>query len=159
MKDELTPLSKKDHKQLFPLLEVENNILELYLCIDELNIDPNRITFHTKIKPHEVRIKGEKYIERNGRELFSKTSYWSFKKTFHNVLYPQKEIKKFINNYLEKHQTFFRRLFKNCKPRIEFVYYYHYSNNIGINFTKDIIKLLEKYGLSVDLDLYCLHEE
>jgi len=155
---DLEPLKKKDYKKLFKNLGTEKDILHIYLDIYEILFDPEIISDKINQKYYKIEKIGQKIKRGKGYRIAESNSI-SFKREYENVLYPENEFDQFISEILTPNELYLKDLFKNCHAKIEFVYYYNHSNNIGIYLPNKIIHKLSDFDLSVDFDLYCLHED
>ena len=159
MNEDLHPIKKSEIKELFPEMSKYNNMVHIYLSIDNLDFDPNIITENTKLEPNKIYRKGVKYKRVSGKEFISNSNYWDIVYEHNNLPYPDIAINEFIEKIINPHYEYFKEILKNAEGTLEFVYYYHYSNNIGIGFEREFVKILSDLNLRVDFDLYCLHEE
>jgi hypothetical protein len=159
MDSNLRPITKSEMKNLFPTMSSNVDTIRLYLIIDDLSFDPDLITEKTSLQPYKVYKKGITYKTQFGKEWTSKSNCWEIKYEQKNAVYSDDAIHGFIEKIIHPHLDYFTEVLKDATGMLRFVYEYYYSNNIGIHFNKDFIKLLSQLNLEVDFDLYCLHED
>jgi hypothetical protein len=157
--EDLRPLNGSEFNEYFPDMEKYHDMVQIYLNICDIAFDPDSITAKTNLKPYHVYKKGQIYKIRSGKEWVSNNNSWCIKYEHNNLPYPDKAINEFIEKIIIPHYQYFKEVLNNANGTLEFVYYYHYSNNIGIGFEKDFVKILSDLNLRVDFDLYCLHKE
>jgi hypothetical protein len=159
MDEDLHPITKAQSKKWFPKMSEYNNMVHLYLEIKNLEFDPDIISKKTNLEPYEIMKIGDKFKKRSGKEWICDYNSWTVKYEHNNLPYPDKAINEFIDKIINPNYEYFKEILQNASGKLEFVYYYHYSNNIGIGFEKNFIKILSDLNLEVDFDLYCLHED
>jgi hypothetical protein len=158
MSDELKPLNKSGFKNMFPGLQDEIDTIDIYLVIHDIEFDPDEITKRTGLQPYRIYKKGFEYI-RGKQKYISDDNTWEVKYTYKNVIYSEEAINGFIENIIKPNKEYFKEILNKADGRIEFVYNYFKTNNMGILFDKEFIKLLSELNLMVDFDLYCLRED
>jgi hypothetical protein len=159
MDENLRPIKKSEMKEWFPKMALKIDTIDIYLVIRNFEYDPDIITEKTKLQPDDIIKKGQKYIKKSGKEWISTYNSWSVMYEQKNATYSEDAINGFVNNIINPNKKYFKEILANSEGVIEFVYYYYDSNNIGINFNKEFINLLFELNLTVDFDLYCLHED
>jgi len=159
MNEDLHPIKKSEMKEWFPKMSKYNNMVHIYLSINDLEFDPDIITKKTKLEPDKIYKKGIKYKRASGKDFISNSNSWSIIYEHNNLPYPDKALNEFVEKIINPNYEYFKEILKIANGTFEFVYYYHYSNNIGIGFERDFIKILYDLNLRVDFDIYCLHKE
>ena len=159
MDENLRPIKKSEIKRMFPQLASPVDRIDIYLIFDDLDFDPDIITEKTKLEPYNIYKKGIIYKKRSGKEWESKSNCWEIKYSQLNAVYSEDAINGFMEQIINPHIEYFKEIVKNANGILEFVYYYYYSNNIGIGFEKAFVKVLSELNLRVSFDIYCLHEE
>jgi ribosome recycling factor len=158
MTDELKPLSKSGFKKMFSELQDEIDTIDIYLVIHDIEFDPDEITKETRLEPYRIYKKGFEYI-RGKQKYISDNNMWEIKYSHKNVIYSEEAINGFIENIIKPNKEYFKKILNTADGRIEFVYNYFKTNNMGIVFDREFVKLLSELNLMVDFDLYCLHED
>jgi hypothetical protein len=159
MDENLRPIKKVEMKELFPEMALNIDTINLYLVIRDFEFDPDIITEKTKLEPYEIKKKGQKYITKFGKERISKYNSWTVMYEQKKAIFSDDAINGFIHNIINPNKEYFKEILANAEGVLEFVYYYYYSNNMGIFFNKKFVNILSELNLTVDFDLYCLHED
>jgi predicted metal-dependent phosphoesterase TrpH len=159
MKNELKPLSKSGYKKIFPDMANEIDKIDIYLTIDNIDFDPDEITKRTGLKPDEIYKKGLEYILKNGKKYIPESNYWSVKYSHENMALSEEAINGFVEQIINPNKEYFKKIFNKGKGRLEFIYYYYRSNNMGIVFEENFVKILSELNLEIDFDLYCCYED
>jgi hypothetical protein len=159
MMDELKPLSRADYKKMFPEMRKSIDKIDIYFIIDNIQFDPDEITNKTGLNPYRVYKKGLEYNINRKNKFISESNSWEIEYTHENVIYSEEAIDGFIEQIINPHKDYFKNILNDANGKIEFVYYYYKTNNMGIVFENKFIKLLAELNLMVDFDLYCLHED
>jgi hypothetical protein len=159
MDENLRPIKKSEMKEWFPEMALNIDTIDIYLTIRNFEFNPDLITEKTKLEPNDIIKKGQKYIKKSGKEWISEYNEWSVMYEQKNATYSDDAINGFVNNIVNPNKEYFKEILVNAEGILEFVYYYYYSNNIGIAFNKEFVNILSELNLKVEFDLYCLHED
>ncbi len=159
MSDEIIPLTIDQYHELNSDKSGISRI-DLYLRLDDKNIPPSEMTRILNIEPYEVYEKGRTCTLRSGREYTPESNSWTVFRSYPvNNTYAENALKSFIDEIVLPNYDKLKEITSSASAKLEFVYYYYDSHNMGIFLDHKINSLLSGLNIDIDFDLYCLYAD